>query len=108
MTALHDSTPIATRSDEGLLRILRLFRYIVAAPTMPFTLLRHHLKSGSRRRRAEREFRALPDAILGDIGIARSAFPRITAEPSERRRGNGNMYRAKPQQSAACWRHYQD
>ena len=83
--ALHDSAAIATGRRERLLTPLRLFGPIVAVPAMPFAFVWHCLKSGSRRRRAERYLRALPDAILTDIGIARSKIPYIAAQPSERR-----------------------
>lgn len=83
MALLHESAAIARRSDERLLPLLRLFRFVLAVPAMPLAFLWRRLKSGSRRRSAERYLRTLPDAILSDIGIARSEISYIASEPPE-------------------------
>jgi len=82
-TALGDSAAIAARSGARPPPLLRSLRYLLAAVAMPFASLWRRLRSGRRRRSAERYFRALPDAILRDIGIARTEISHIAAEPPE-------------------------
>jgi uncharacterized protein YjiS (DUF1127 family) len=66
---------------------LQLLGYIAANAAVPLVALWGRLGDGRRRRRAERELSLLSDAVLKDIGIARSEIPWIARTRSQPFRG---------------------
>lgn len=54
------------------MRALHLLRYLGALALTPPIALWRKLRDGARRRRRERELDVLSDAVLKDIGVARS------------------------------------
>ena len=54
------------------MRALHLWGYIGGLALAPPIALWHKLRAGARRRRRERELDILSDAVLKDIGVARS------------------------------------
>ena len=68
---------IAATTTHVRIRALQLLGYIAAAATAPLVALWGKLDDSRRRRRAERELSLLSDAVLKDIGIARSEIPWI-------------------------------
>ncbi len=86
--SIHYDTARAT-AHVGM-RALHLLRYIGGLALAPPIALWRKLRAGARRRRNERELGILSDAVLKDIGVARSEIlwiARTRATPSRGPRG---------------------
>jgi uncharacterized protein YjiS (DUF1127 family) len=84
---LHDIIPTTRPEARWPQLLLRELRSLSGMVGQRFNRLWRRLDANNRRRRVEREFESLPNAILGDIGFARSDIARIAARPAERWRG---------------------
>jgi uncharacterized protein YjiS (DUF1127 family) len=78
---------IAATTTHVRIRALQFLGYIAATATVPLVALWGKLGEGRRRRRAERELSLLSDAVLNDIGIARSEISWIARTRSQPFRG---------------------
>jgi uncharacterized protein YjiS (DUF1127 family) len=79
---------MAVATSHARMRLLQLLGYIGAAAGAPFVAQRLALRDGRRRRRAERELGSLSDAVLKDIGVARTEISWIARTRSTPFRGS--------------------